>query len=57
MTDQPSDLKRTDLTYDEYLQVPELLTLQRQRSNPPHHDEMLFIIHQTYEPVVPAHVA
>jgi tryptophan 2,3-dioxygenase len=50
MTDQPRDLKRTDLTYDEYLQVPGLLQLQRQRSNPPHHDEMLFIIiHQTYE--------
>jgi len=50
MTDQPRDLKRTDLTYDEYLKVPELLQLQRQQSSPPHHDEMLFIIiHQTYE--------
>ena len=50
MTDEPRDLERTDLTYDEYLQVPGLLGLQRQMSNPPHHDEMLFIIiHQTYE--------
>lgn len=50
MSDEPRDLKRADLTYDEYLQVPGLLNLQRQLSNPPHHDEMLFIIiHQTYE--------
>ncbi len=43
MTDQP-------LTYGTYLQVPELLSLQRSRSAPPHHDEPLFIIiHQVYE--------
>ncbi|MCS6886129.1 MAG: tryptophan 2,3-dioxygenase family protein [Acidobacteriota bacterium] len=38
------------LSYNEYLAVAELLRLQRPKSNPPHHDEMLFIIiHQTYE--------
>lgn len=39
--------------YNEYLKVPELLTLQEKRSDEfkaPAHDEMLFIIiHQTYE--------
>lgn len=39
-----------DLTYSNYLQIPELLRLQQPRSSPPEHDEMLFIvIHQTYE--------
>ncbi|MFZ3215975.1 MAG: tryptophan 2,3-dioxygenase family protein [Candidatus Acidiferrales bacterium] len=38
------------LTYSSYLQVPELLRLQRPESSPEHHDELLFIIvHQTYE--------
>jgi aminocarboxymuconate-semialdehyde decarboxylase len=38
------------LTYSSYLRVPELLSLQRPQSSPPHHDELLFIIvHQTYE--------
>ncbi|HTK96111.1 MAG TPA: tryptophan 2,3-dioxygenase family protein [Terriglobales bacterium] len=38
------------LTYASYLKVPELLKLQRPLSEPPHHDEMMFIIiHQTYE--------
>lgn len=38
------------LTYAGYLQIDELLSLQRARSDPPEHDEMLFIvIHQTYE--------
>ena len=38
------------LTYAEYLQIEKLLDLQRARSDPPEHDEMLFIvIHQTYE--------
>jgi tryptophan 2,3-dioxygenase len=38
------------LTYSAYLRVPELTSLQEQQSEPPHHDEMLFIIiHQTYE--------
>ncbi len=38
------------LTYGRYLKVPELLALQNCISNPPHHDETLFIlIHQVYE--------
>jgi tryptophan 2,3-dioxygenase len=38
------------LTYNEYLKVDELLGLQEVKSDPPEHDEMLFIIiHQTYE--------
>jgi tryptophan 2,3-dioxygenase len=38
------------LNYDGYLKVPELIALQQCRSNPAHHDEMLFIIiHQVYE--------
>jgi len=38
------------LTYTSYLQVDELLQLQKPLSDGPEHDEMLFIIiHQTYE--------
>ena len=38
------------LSYDSYLRVRELTGLQHLISDPPHHDEMLFIvIHQTYE--------
>jgi tryptophan 2,3-dioxygenase len=38
------------LTYSSYLQVDELLALQKPLSDGPEHDEMLFIIiHQTYE--------
>lgn len=38
------------LTYGGYLAVPELLSLQRLRSDPPVHDELLFIVvHQAYE--------
>jgi len=38
------------LTYATYLKVDELLALQQPRSQPPEHDEQLFlIIHQTYE--------
>lgn len=38
------------VTYSTYLRVPELLSLQHPVSEPPHHDELLFIIiHQTYE--------
>lgn len=47
---QPNVYGRTDLTYNDYLKVPELLNLQIPQSEPPHHDEMLFIIiHQAYE--------
>lgn len=38
------------LTYESYLSLNTLLELQKPRSSPPEHDEMLFIItHQTYE--------
>ncbi len=38
------------LSYGSYLKVPELLSLQQRISDPPHHDELLFIlIHQVYE--------
>jgi tryptophan 2,3-dioxygenase len=38
------------LTYSEYLKIDEILALQSLRTDPPEHDEMLFIIiHQTYE--------
>ena len=48
--DEPAVRERTDLTYTDYLKVPELLSLQQPQSEPPHHDEMLFIvIHQSYE--------
>jgi len=39
-----------ELTYSSYLKLDELLRLQQARSEPPEHDEMLFIvIHQVYE--------
>ncbi len=42
--------KATTLTYGRYLRVPDLLGLQQPVSQPPHHDEFLFIIsHQVYE--------
>ena len=38
------------LSYNEYLKVPELISLQKTLSDPTSHDESLFIIiHQTYE--------
>jgi tryptophan 2,3-dioxygenase len=38
------------LTYGSYLRVDELLALQQPLGDPPHHDELLFIIiHQVYE--------
>jgi tryptophan 2,3-dioxygenase len=38
------------LTYADYLKLPELLSLQHLRSDPPVHDELLFIVvHQAYE--------
>jgi tryptophan 2,3-dioxygenase len=41
---------RPAVTYASYLQVPELLALQREQSEGPEHDELLFIvIHQVYE--------
>jgi tryptophan 2,3-dioxygenase len=39
-----------DLTYSTYLHLDELLALQKPRSDPEEHDELLFIVtHQTYE--------
>jgi tryptophan 2,3-dioxygenase len=44
------DTAKEQLSYDTYLQVDKLLSLQQPLSSPPHHDEMLFIIiHQVYE--------
>ncbi len=41
---------RAPLTYGTYLRVDDLLRLQRLSSDPPEHDELLFItIHQVYE--------
>src|SRR4051812_37170047 len=50
----PEDSVVTDfrdrMTYGGYLQLDKLLSAQVPLSNPPHHDEMLFIIqHQTSE--------
>jgi tryptophan 2,3-dioxygenase len=42
--------ERPQLTYADYLRVPDLISLQHPQSSPVHHDELLFIItHQTYE--------
>lgn len=47
MTNQDTALP---LSYNDYLQVPELIKLQKTLSEPTSHDELLFIvIHQTYE--------
>src|SRR5262245_11377900 len=46
----PSTLSAEQLSYGAYLRVPELIKLQHPQSDPPHHDELLFIIiHQTFE--------
>ncbi len=46
----PQVLATTELTYQEYLRIPELLELQTPRSEPAAHDELLFIvIHQAFE--------
>src|SRR5512142_2214846 len=42
--------QQQQLSYGSYLQIDDLLALQRPLSSPEHHDEMLFIIiHQVYE--------
>lgn len=47
---EPRVYGSSEMTYNEYLKVPELLSLQVRQSEPPHHDELLFIIiHQAYE--------
>jgi len=46
----PKLLERHDLTYGSYLQLAGLLEQQKPLTEPPAHDELLFIIiHQTYE--------
>jgi tryptophan 2,3-dioxygenase len=50
MTKAPRVTREEELTYNRYLKVPELLSLQVPQTDPAHHDEMLFIIiHQAYE--------
>ena len=51
MSDEPPSYSNVpQLTYSDYLRVPQLTSLQHPQSVPPHHDELLFIItHQTYE--------
>jgi tryptophan 2,3-dioxygenase len=45
-----TDPRHAAVTYESYLKVDELLSLQHPRSEGPEHDEMLFIIiHQVYE--------
>jgi tryptophan 2,3-dioxygenase len=47
---EPSNVKSSDLTYGQYLKIPELLNLQKPLSEQVHTDELLFIvIHQVYE--------
>jgi tryptophan 2,3-dioxygenase len=44
------NMELKELNYNSYLKVPELLSLQHELSDPPHHDEMFFIIiHQAAE--------
>jgi tryptophan 2,3-dioxygenase len=50
MPQEPAVFRPSDLTYNTYLKVQDLLALQQCQSDPAHHDEMLFIvIHQAYE--------
>ena len=45
-----ADVTESGVTYGTYLKIPELLDLQQLRSDPPVHDELLFIVvHQAYE--------
>jgi tryptophan 2,3-dioxygenase len=47
---EPPDREVKAVTYASYLKVEELLALQELQSDPPEHDELLFItIHQVYE--------
>jgi tryptophan 2,3-dioxygenase len=49
-TDKMIEPDANMLSYDRYLKVQELLNIQSVQSNPPEHDETLFIIiHQVYE--------
>ena len=47
---EKQNLAYKDLNYNSYLKIPELLGIQQELSDPPHHDEMFFIIiHQATE--------
>ena len=49
-TDAPAVYGESDLSYNDYLKVPQITNLQFPQSKPAHHDELLFIIiHQAYE--------
>ena len=49
-SDEASEAEADLLTYGGYLKLPELLSLQQLLSDPPVHDELLFIVvHQAYE--------
>ena len=50
LSEEASETEVDLLTYGGYLKLPELLSLQQLLSDPPVHDELLFIVvHQTYE--------
>lgn len=50
MVERPKVYTRTDLTYDRYLKLDQLLNIQEPLSESKHPDELLFIvIHQVYE--------
>ena len=50
MTEGLTEPEKGQLTYNSYLKVEELIGLQNLQSDPPQHDETLFIIiHQAYE--------
>lgn len=50
MRDEKFELEYKELNYNSYLKIPELLSLQKELSEPKHHDEMFFIvIHQAME--------
>lgn len=47
---EPTAYGANEMDYNDYLHVPDLLSLQHPLSRPPHHDELLFItIHQAFE--------
>ncbi len=49
-TPNPVSENKSFVTYQSYLKIPELLSLQQPLSDPEEHDELLFIaIHQVYE--------
>ena len=50
MSDDTTQPPKPPVNYNSYLRVPQLLELQQLESEPPAHDELLFItIHQAYE--------